>query len=242
MVGPWRMRTHVSRLNLAATAMGLTIHYAINANTRGARAARHLVNQWHDAAGRLPFTRIDDVRVWTSETSAQTDRMSAPYWGSQDVPSWVSQDARQMVHTRLAYMTVMPIHVVGFKTWPGAGCEPAAFGLALYPPQIAIGPNGTGIVPTQLDGWQWRSFCKTQYASDPGAGVVANFLRCHLVVIRLLDEIARLGGVGVTVNDESGYWTHRDVRRLAEEVGEWNEAVGAVVRRIRDGRNSTPGE
>src|SRR5262249_2710819 len=43
-------------------------------------------------------------------------------------------------------------------------------------------------VRTKLAGWQWRSFCKTQYASDPQVGGIPNFLRCHISVVTLLDR------------------------------------------------------
>jgi hypothetical protein len=60
--------------------------------------------------------------------------------------------------------------------------------------------------------WSWRSFCKTQYASNPQLGGVQGFLRCHLSVIRLLDAAQELGILG-EVNDEGGYWERRDARR-----------------------------
>ena len=43
------------------------------------------------------------------------------------------------------------------------------------------------------------------------------------------------GGKGMReVHDESDYWEHRDVRKLAENVGEWNEMVAAVAGKIKD--------
>ena len=47
-------------------------------------------------------------------------------------------------------------------------------------------------ISPRLGGWHWSSFCKTQYASDPRCGGVANFLRCHISIITLLDRIAKL--------------------------------------------------
>jgi hypothetical protein len=36
------------------------------------------------------------------------------------------------------------------------------------------------------------------------------------------------------VHDEGDYWEHRDVKRLAVEVGEWNEQIAGFVGRIKD--------
>jgi hypothetical protein len=57
-------------------------------------------------------------------------------------------------------------------------------------------------VPTGLDAWQWGSFCKTQYGSDSRCGGLANFLRCHISVVTLLERISKLPGIKVKINDE----------------------------------------
>lgn len=113
-------------------------------------------------------------------------------------------------------------------------------------------------VRTGLNGWRWSSFCKTQYASDPCCGGIANFLRCHISVVTLLDRIAKLPGVTVQINDEGAYgrsyysddWreahaesrepTYRwhdgkyDPKALAEEVGEWNGMIAAFNGALSD--------
>jgi hypothetical protein len=113
-------------------------------------------------------------------------------------------------------------------------------------------------VPTKLTGWRWRSFCKTQYASDPKCGGIPNFLRCHISVITLLDRIAKLPGLNVSVDDEGKYgpslysddWqeAHAAGRKptyrrhkgqynpasLAQEVGEWNEMIAGMSGALSD--------
>jgi hypothetical protein len=113
-------------------------------------------------------------------------------------------------------------------------------------------------VPTNLTGWHWRSFCKTQYASDPSCGGIPNFLRCHISVITLLERMAKLPGLQVKVEDEGKYgpstysddWqeaheTHRKptYRRhkgkynpaaLAKEVGEWNTMIAGLTGALGD--------
>jgi hypothetical protein len=108
-------------------------------------------------------------------------------------------------------------------------------------------------VPTNLSGWYWRSFCKTQYASNAECGGIPNFLRCHISVITLLDRIAKIPGVRVGVDDEGRYgpstysddWkeAHAAGRKptyrrhkgqynpaaLAKEVGEWNTMIAGFT-------------
>jgi hypothetical protein len=113
-------------------------------------------------------------------------------------------------------------------------------------------------VPTTLAGWYWRSFCKTQYASDPTCGGIPNFLRCHISVVTLLDRMAKLPGLKVIVDDEGKYgpstysddWkeaydagrkpTYRrhkgkyNPASLAQEVGEWNEMIAGMAGPLSD--------
>ena len=89
-------------------------------------------------------------------------------------------------------------------------------------------------MPTKLTGWNWGSFCKTQYASDPNCGGIPNFLRCHISVITLLDRMAKLPGLKVTVDDEGKYGPH-----LFSD--DWEEATKAgrkpTYRRHKGKRN-----
>lgn len=113
-------------------------------------------------------------------------------------------------------------------------------------------------VPTKLSGWQWSSFCKTQYASDPECGGIPNFLKCHIALITLLDRMRKLPSLKVTVDDEGKYgdstysddWKeaqapgrkptyHRhqglyNPAALANEVGEWNEMIAGMAGALSD--------
>lgn len=113
-------------------------------------------------------------------------------------------------------------------------------------------------VKTKLTGWGWSSFCKTQYASDPSCGGIANFLACHIGVVTLLDEIAKLSAMEVHIQDEGHYgpdtysddWREArekgveptyvyhpgkyDVKDLVEQVGEWNSMIAAMVGGLKD--------
>jgi hypothetical protein len=91
-------------------------------------------------------------------------------------------------------------------------------------------------VPTKCGkGWSHGDFCKTQYASDPECGGAANFLLCHIGLISLLENIGRLPGVRVNIEDEGHYGpsTHSDDWREAyankvEPTYVWHEATHDV--------------
>lgn len=114
-------------------------------------------------------------------------------------------------------------------------------------------------IKTRLgSGWRYSSFCKTQYASDPQCGGIPNFLKCHISVITLLDRIAKLPTMKVSIDDEGKYgpsnysddWREAmaegrrptytwheglyDPHALAAEVGGWNEMIAATFGRIND--------
>ena len=128
------------------------------------------------------------------------------------------------------HYTIIPKHLIAFSAWPGEGCEQANFGLCLYPGTIEI--DGRRI-RTGLRGWAWQSFCKTQYASNSECGGVENFLRCHLVVIGMLDHAAKLGVLN-EVSDEGEFWEKRSVEDLACEVAEWNTGLAGFVGQLKD--------
>ena len=147
-----------------------------------------------------------------------------------DPRRWLLVQAEQYVVQGDCHYPVKPKQVIAFSTWPGDGCEEANFGLCRYPASIEV--HGRQLA-TNLSGWCWSSFCKTQYASDPACGGAENFIRCHLSVIRLLDYAANLG-ILEKVSDEGGFWEERNVEALVKEVGEWNQHMAAFVGNLKD--------
>jgi hypothetical protein len=125
----------------------------------------------------------------------------------------------------------VPTHVIAFRTWPGEGCEAANFGLCRYPAEVVTADGRR--IPTDLPGWTWQSFCKTQYASNPDCGGVENFFRCHLSVVGLLDHAIKLG-LSADVTDESGFYEDRNVEELAAEVVRWNKGIAAFTGELKD--------
>jgi hypothetical protein len=76
----------------------------------------------------------------------------------------------------------------------------------------------------------WASFCKTQFANEHG---LPNFLRAHMTVCAVLEKAQELG-FKVRVKDEGEFWTKRDVKALAEEVGKWDQMIAAMFGAIKD--------
>ena len=212
--------------------MGLTLHYRLKHNTRTPAIARQLIERLRQRALDLPFQQVGPLVELTGDACDFEQR-------PRDDPNrWLLIQARESVERRPYQYDVRPTHLIAFNTVPGEGCEPANFGLCRYPASIEIvdrkvRPQRTRRLRTGLSSWSWRSFCKTQYASNPACGGVANFLRCHLLVVRMLD-CARELGILENVSDEGDYWQKRDVPALAREVGEWNEMIAAQMGQLKD--------
>ena len=213
--------------------MGLTIHYHLRSGTRSSNAARELVARLRSRAMDLPFERVDEI---LELSGPQCDYRQY----DQDHPSrWLLIQAGEHVkdpqHDGYSY-NVAPSQVIAFSTWPGKGCEEANFGLCRYPATIEVDSRQSGQrrqVRTRLRGWSWGSFCKTQYASNPECGGVANFLRCHLLVIAMLDH-ARSLDILDSVSDEGEFWEKRDVEALAREVGQWNQWIAGWAGQLKE--------
>jgi hypothetical protein len=214
--------------------MGLTIHYNLNSSTRSPKKAHELVARLRGRALDLPFERVDDtIELSGSQCDYEQYGPDHPHrWLLIQAGVYVD-DPKDKHHSYRA----TPTHIIAFSTWPGQGCEPANFGLCRYPTYIEV--NDRGIegyarkIRTTPGGWYWGSFCKTQYASNPDCGGVANFLRCHLSVIRMLDHAKDLG-ILKSVSDEGDFWEKRIIEDLSREVGQGNEMIAAFAGQLKD--------
>lgn len=147
---------------------------------------------------------------------------------------------------------VYPKRFAAFSAWPGEGCESVEIGISEFPKTVVRTSqhksvwDGEEFVPKKSrlkvhdSGWSWSAFCKTQYASNPECGGVPNFLRCHLLVIALLDKAKELG-FNVEVRDEGDYYTKRDIEALIKEIGEWNEHIAGFVGALNDALGDNKG-
>ena len=222
--------------------MGLTIHYSLQSHARSPKKAREPIAWLRGKALDLPLEQVGDIIELAGDDCDYESR------NSDDPHRWMLIQAGQYIERSVAGGTysyhVSPSHVIAFETLPGPGCEPANFGLCRYPAFIEIDGEeqyiaGEGLrrpkrrLSTGLTGWRWQSFCKTQYASNPECGGVQNFLRCHLAVIKLLDQAKSLD-ILADVCDEGDFWEKRDIPALARGVGEWNEMIAAFAGQMKD--------
>ena len=203
--------------------MGLTIHYRLKYT--GPENARKLVEQLHQAAQDLPFKEVQNI------VDLQGEACELEKLDTEDPLRWLIIQAQASLklaeHT---YLDVRPNRIIAFETWPGEGCETANFGLCQYPATIEY--QGKPL-RTNLSGWRWGSFCKTQYASDPECGGVENFIRCHLLVVAMLDKAKALGCLD-EVHDEGKFWDNRDVKALVPEIESWNKMIVAFAGQLKD--------
>lgn len=213
--------------------MGLTIHYSLKAQGGDARAHK-LIQALYQSAQELPFRQLGQVVDMSRGQCDFQNRIQ------DDALRWLLVQAAESVESKpegrrrdqryTSAYTVPPVRVIAFDTWPGEGCEPANFGLCQYPATI---DTDRGPLKTRLSGWHWRSFCKTQYASDPKCGGVPHFQQCHLTVIAMLDRAKELGCLE-EVSDEGGFWKKRNLPALVEEIGSWNEMIAAFGGKLKD--------
>src|SRR5688500_14718702 len=103
--------------------MGLTIHYALQLNG-SVEAARHAVEQLHQRAGELPFESLSAVLDLAGDECDFEKREA------DDPNRWLLIQARQLLLP--SHVEVKPTRVLAFSAYPGAGSEPANFGLCLY--------------------------------------------------------------------------------------------------------------
>jgi hypothetical protein len=231
--------------------MGLTLHYEWKAE-RDSAAARRAVERFHALAGELPFDRISEI----FELRPPGGRFEFTPFENEFCPgdlylSRVRVDGEdELVH-------VPAIHAVFFYAYV-QGAESAATGSASHPPVVVHREDvitrseelGSEIIrgagdpiefPTDRRGfYSWQSFCKTQYAANPKLGGEANFLRAHLSLIELIDQI-ETQGFEVHVHDDSEYAEHRDVDRLLATLREWDAIVANFAGKLSDALGDNAG-
>ncbi len=202
--------------------MGLTIHYDLHYRGTSEKRAKALVEKIRQRAMDLAFDEVDEV------LELEGDACSYDRADKNDPHLWLKIQARgsRMVKefsTRQYWIDFSPEKMIVLPLWPGEGCEQMNVGLCRYPKTFEF--RGKTCPTRMSSGWQWHSFCKTQYASNFGT---EHFLRCHLSVVRILDYCKELN-ILKSVNDEGEYWDKRDIKQLGVEIGDWNSFVASCV-------------
>jgi hypothetical protein len=240
--------------------MGLTVHYSIESDADDRDAALGFVRQMRSLAMDLPFASVGEIVELRGERATH-NHPAFKAGGELEDYLWLAIQATAYPKASddpSNLMAVQPEELIGFAIRPGAGCESANFGLCRYPARIVreSADREREEIETGIGGsWRWSGSCKTQYASDPKLGGLANFLRCHISLVTLLDRIGERPGLRVICHDDSGYGGrdggegedssqdggkptftpgHYSPRLLALEIARWNEMVAAMAGALGD--------
>ena len=224
--------------------MGLTVHYDWKFKC-DATLARRMIVRFRNFARKLPFDEISDIFEQDPPDNQTAFREYSSDFRQGDIYlSRVRKDGEEEV------VSVPASHAVFFLVRI-EGAETASIGLASHPPVVIhhediiirkkgqpvetrIGKGDPIEFPTRRRGYySWHSGCKTQYAGNPRLGGEANFLRAHLSLIELLDQI-KASGVAVRIRDDSKYARHRDVDRLLSSLRDWDAIIARFVGNIGD--------
>lgn len=201
--------------------MGLTIHYTI----RFDGTKDELVEALQSIRKRcldLPFKEVTTVdlkeitdkaiKTWNhfqdnqAYSVKQRDRAIAHYGlTAWDIITSIENDAK-------FENSLLPCSMVSLELWTGEGCE---------------GSNLAFHKRKRQKYWRCDSFCKTQYAE--------HFVRCHLLVIELLDIVKETKGFTLTyVNDEGEYWETRDIKVLAKSINEYTTMIKSIFGTLKE--------
>lgn len=207
----------------APNVMGLTIHYSLRAPAGCDPGS--VVERLRQAALDLPVQDVSDKVFHLRGPTCNWQMV-----GRDDPLRWALIQAEDLVEVEggRVWIPVIPTELYVFSVRPGEGCEEANFGLGRYPDRIRW--RGRVLQVPDSGVWRWRSFCKTQYASNVS---IEHFVRCHVAVCCLLREAERLG-VLHEVHDESGFWDTWDVAALVREVGEWNVFIAGMAKALEE--------
>jgi hypothetical protein len=232
--------------------MGLTVHYDWKTKT-DLPSARRLIKKFHALALKLPFDKVSEIYEQDppdGKAAFRTYRHSFRQ-GSLYLPRKRGDGERETVHVPATHAMFFHVYV--------QGSESAPIGLATHPPVVLhredvierdkdgaergrlLGRGDPIEFPTRRRGYySWQSFCKTQYAGNPKLGGEANFIKAHLSLIELLDQI-QAAGVDVRIRDDSRYAMHRDVDRLLRSLREWDAIIARIAGSFGDALGSEAG-
>jgi hypothetical protein len=200
------------------------------------------VAKFHALARQLPFDKVSDIYEQDPPDGKCAFHESDGSWRQGDM--YLS---RKRSDGEKELVCVPALHAVFFYTYV-EGSETATIGMASHPPVVLhredviernedgseqgriIGQGDPIEFPTRRRGYySWHSFCKTQYAANPKLGGEANFLKAHLSLIELLNQIG------------SRYAKHRDVDRLLRTLREWDALIANFAGSLGDALGNVPG-
>jgi hypothetical protein len=209
-------------------------------------SARRMIAKFRDTALKLPFDEVSEIREQDPPDGKTAFRPceDSVCQGGLYLSRTRADGDQETVHVPALHTLFFYVHV--------QGAESAPIGLASHPPVVLhredviernedgsergrlLGQGDPVELPTRRRGYySGQSFCKTQSAANPKLGGEPNFLKAHLSLIELLDQI-RAAGVKVRIRDDSRYARHRDVNRLLRCLRNWDAIVAKIVGNLDD--------
>jgi plasmid stabilization system protein ParE len=225
--------------------MGLTVYYDWKTKI-DAPSARRMIAKFRALAAKLPFDDVSEIYEQDPPDGKSVFRRYRHSFrqGALYLPRTRADGEKETVDVPALHALFFHVNV--------RGAETASIGLASHPPVVVhqediiernedgsesgrlLGQGDPVEFPTRRRGYySWHSFCKTQYAGNPKLGGEANFLKAHLSLIELLDQI-RASGVNVRIRDDSRYAKHGDVDRLLRCLRDWDALVARFVGNLGD--------
>jgi hypothetical protein len=225
--------------------MGLTVYYDWKTKT-DLPSARRLIAKFRASALKLPFDAVSEIYEQDPPNGKTAFRLYKHNFreGGLYLSRKRGDGAQETVDVPALHALFFYVRV--------EGAESAPIGLASHPPVVVhredviernkdgsergrlLGQGDPIEFPTRRRGYySWHSFCKTQYAGLPKLGGEANFLKAHLSLIELLDQIDA-AGMNVRIRDDSRYAKHRDVDRLLSSLRSWDAIVAKIVGGLGD--------
>lgn len=140
--------------------MGLTVHYDLKTKLTDAREVKKLVRQMRQLALDLPFEEVGEIFDLKGKAcdfmTYQTDEDATLRWFTIQAGTSIKIPWGH----KLSSVRFNAVRIIGFRTWPGQGCEAANFALCLYPSEIEVeySPRGDGrFIKGDVGGGSWTS-------------------------------------------------------------------------------------
>jgi hypothetical protein len=214
--------------------MRMGIHYSLRTAGENPADCRNLLVKLRERALNLPLGEVGPIQEWTG---SECHYRHASHRGAErgllkHAETW-RDDPRREGHIRV----LRPLHVLAFTAWTGLGCDDAHFALCQYPSLQAVPDDhrkhGPQSLPEAQRDWHYACYCETGIAAGSRCGGIRNFLRCHLLVIALLDYALELG-ILESVDDSGGYWRHRQPAALGRKLGKWDESLAVWSKDLQE--------
>lgn len=199
---------------LEQRTMGLTIHYTIEYKGT-VKQLQTKLEKIRQACRDLPFEEVGEVGtvkisqaiidLWNyHQTRGNSREERDAAMKELGITPWQMVELGEWKHEgNTSWKVQKPTTMVSLYLWPGEGCESAELNFQRIRGKFVC-----------------RSFCKTQYADE--------FVKCHLLVVQLLD-ILKADGFQVDVYDEGEYWQTRDMKVLGKNINESTALIAGFL-------------